>query len=248
MKKFMACLMAIVMMATLSVSALAAESDFVPSVEMKPGPEIVDQVIDGVPGKAVIVLPDGREVVVPEGAIVITPISKKDEADDDTKKELEDAFDKIVNADSLEELIDGLQGLLGQIADGTDAEDLIVTDLFHVDLTGDYAKYIDEGGQLRIKLKASDDLLALLQQNGDEWEMLHGDLFVDNGDGTYTLIINKLGVYAFVRDVVAGSVDYDDPAQSSPQTGDMLWVVMLISGLLAVSASFCFVMAKKQKA
>ncbi len=248
MKKIMVVLTAVVLVASLCVPVFAAKGDFVPSVEMKPGPVIVDQEVDGVPGVAVIITQDGKEIIVPEGALIITPFSKKADASDKTRKELEDAFDKIANAATLEDLLDGLQDILDSIANGTDVADLVVTDLFHVDLTGDYADYMKDGAKLRIKLKSDDDLIALLQQNGDAWKAIYGDLFVDNGDGTYTLTIDKLGVYAMLRDAVGASVDYDDPAQSSPQTGDMLWVLMTIPAALAIGGVFCLVMSKKQKA
>ncbi len=249
MKKVFSCVMALLLIATLSVTVLAAPSDFVPSVQMKPGPSIVEQeTIDGVPGAAIIVMPDGREVAVPEGSIVITPIGDKDKADDETKKALEDAFNKIQNAESLEDLMDGLQDILDQIANGTDVKDLIITDLFHVGLDGEYSELLEDGGELRVRLDGQDGLIAALKQNGDKWSAIYGDMFVDNGDGTYTLIIKDLGVYAFFRDVIGSSADYDDPDHASPQTGDMTWMLYVLPAVLVMIGFVCLAVAKKQKA
>jgi len=245
MKKLFSVLFAVLMLATCVLSVSAAENDFVPSIELKPGPGIVPGTTeDGTPSYGEIVMPDGTVIPLPEGTIVITPIAKADSAAEEIEKALNEAYDKLVGSESLEDLIDNLKEVLGDI----DSDDLVITDLFHIDVTGEYENYIDEGGKLHITLSATEDLIAALIEKDGTWKALFGDSFIDNGDGTYTLVIDGDGIYAFAKDVTSVDVDPDNPGQDSPTTGDNTYVYVIGAVAFVMMAGVLLVVAKKQKA
>ena len=248
MKKILAGVMAVVLMVSCCITTMAAPSDFVPSIELKPGPGLVEQVTqDGRPGYGIIVMPDGTEIPVPGGAIIITPIVDADDADEAIRDALENAYDQLQNSGSLDELVDNLQEILDSIANGTDVDDLVITDIFHIFVTDEYREYLEQGGKLHVKLDVDSDVIAALKKLGDEWSALFGDNLIDNGDGTYTLIIDQSCVIAFMRDAGNVDVDYNDPEQSSPQTGDFTVVMLIGVAALVGCAALLFAAAKKQK-
>jgi len=248
MKKILACMLAVVMLVSCSMTAFAATNDYVPSIEIKPGPEVIEQETDdGRPGMGIIVMPNGEQIPVPGGSIIITPIVDKDKADQDIRDALEEAFSNIKDAGGLDELVKDLQDILDKIANGTDVDDLVITDIFHIFLSDEYNEYLEKGGKLHIKLQGVDGLIAALQNAGGKWGVLFGDMFIDNGDGTYTLVIDKMGVYALFRDAGKVDVDYADPDKSSPQTGDMTVMFMVAFVVLASCAAAALVIYKKKR-
>ncbi len=245
MKKLCSILLAVMMLAACVLSVSAAENDFVPSIELKPGPGIVPGTTeDGTPSYGEIVMPDGTIIPLPEGAIVITPIANADSAAEEIEKALTEAYDKLVGADSLEELIENLKDVIGDI----DSDDIVITDLFHVDVIGEYENYIDEGGKLHITLSATEDLIAALIEKDGTWKALFGDTFIDNGDGTYTLVIDGDGIFAFAKNVTSVDVDPENPGQDSPTTGDTTYVYVIGAVVFVMMAGTLLVVAKKQKA
>ncbi len=250
MKKMMAVLLAVVLVMTLSLSVMAAPSDFVPSAEIKPAPGIVDQPTeDGTPAVGVIIMPDGTIIPVPSDAIIITPLEGADDAVPPSIGDaLDNSFDDVNNASSLEDLIDSLQDILDQIANGVSADNLVITDMFHIYLTDEYAKYLDEGGKLQLILRAPAGVLMTFADINGVWSALFGDSFIDNGDGTYTLIISDIGTYAFVKDAGKVDVDPDAPGVSSPTTGDKTTLYIVIGSVLMLAAIVFAYAAKKQKA
>ncbi|MBR5134223.1 MAG: LPXTG cell wall anchor domain-containing protein, partial [Clostridia bacterium] len=148
---------------------------------------------------------------------------------------------------SLEDIIDGLKELLEQIAPGTKPEDIVITDIFHIDVSDEYTKYFEEGGKLEVTITTPNDIIAALKEQGDIWKDL-GDNFIDNGDGTYTLLVDGDMVIALIKNASKVDVDPDNPEHSSPTTGDMTWVYVVSGLVLAGAAVVLFAVAKKQKA
>jgi len=244
MKKILASLLAVAMLFALSIPAMADHDDFVPSIELKPGPGIVENPADSGNG-GVILMPDGTEVIVPVSEIIVTPIAEADGAADHIKDALKDAFGDVSGVGSLTDLVANLQDILG---DGIAAEDVVIKDLFHVDVTGEYKDYIDNGGKLIITFDVSSNIAVALSKINGAWSTISGDALTLNADGTITLTIGNIGVYAFLKNVASVDVDPENPGVSSPTTGDnTLAVVGSALALLAVSAVL-FVMYKKQEA
>ncbi len=250
MKKLMALVMTMVMLVAFAVPAMAAENDFVPSVEVKPGPEIIVGTDDenGTPSYGTIVMPDGTKIPLPEGSITITPISKADSATEDIEEALKDAFEELSGAESLEDLIDQLKEILEEQFPGVDVDDLVITDLFHVDVSEDYEEYFEQGGKLELTISATDELILALNKKDSIWSLLFGSNFIDNGDGTYTLIIDGEGIFALLKNVLSIDVDPENPGQDSPTTGDMSYLYVIGGVLFTMMAGALLIVAKKQKA
>lgn len=112
MKKIAVCLMAVVLVLTMSVSVFAA-GNFVSSPSVQSTPELVDYVFTG----------------DCEGELVVTPYSDRDSLDSDDKNLLEDAYQTIYDSDDLTDLFDGIE-----IPEGKSG--LGVSDLFFIDYAG----------------------------------------------------------------------------------------------------------------
>ncbi len=249
MKKCLTMLLALVMVFAMMLPVAAAKSDFVPSAEIKPAPGVVEKPTeDGTPAVGEIVMPDGTVIPVPGPTIIITPLAGADDAEKpSTTEELKDAYQDLLDAEDLDDVIKDLDKVLEDLGKDVDKDDLVISDLFHVDLD-EYKDYMDEGGEFHITFKVDGDVLFAIIWVDGEWVTITGDKFIDNGDGTYTLILSQSGVVAFVKSAASVDVDPEAPGVSSPTTGDvsMLYVVMG-SVLLLAAVVFAFA-AKKQKA
>ena len=244
MKKCLTMLLALVMLVALMLPVSAAKSDFVPSAEVKPAPGIVEKPGEnGIPAVGEIVMPDGTVIPVPGAGIIITPLAGADDAKKPaTTETLKDAYDSIKNAENLEDVVD----LEDWIKDGVDPDDLVISDMFHVDLD-EYKDKLDEGGEFKVTFEVDDDVIGVLVYIDGKWTVLPKDKFTDNGDGTFTLKLSQSGVVAFVKNVGSVNVDPEKPGVSSPTTGDMTVVYVVMSAVLLAAAAFFALAAKKQK-
>lgn len=252
MKKFFVMFLAIMMMAAMMLPAAAATNDFVPSISIKPGPGIVEKPgEDGSSYVGEIVMPDGSVIRIPAAAIIVTPYAEKDSAKEATKTALENAYNELSGADSLDQVVTDLTEKLATIAPDVAVEDLIVSDLFHLEVIGEYAAYIEQGGVLNITYKVSEGFIVALLKT-DAWKTMVKQTvtrsFIDNNDGTITVTMSNQDIVAFLKDSTVIDVDPDNPDQSSPVTGDYTVVYLTIAGLFAAVAVLFFVVAKKQEA
>ena len=244
MKKCLTMLLALAMLVALMLPVSAAKSDFVPSAEVKPAPGVVEKPgEDGTPAVGEIVMPDGTVIPVPGTDIIITPLSGADDAEKpSTTEALKDAYDSIKDAEDLEDVVD-----LGEwIKDGIDPDDLVVSDMFHVDLD-EYKDKLDEGGEFTITFEVDGDIVGVLVYIDGKWTVLPKDKFIDNGDGTYTLKLSQSCVVAFVKNVGSVDVDPEQPGVSSPTTGDMTVMYVVMGMAFLAAAAFFALAAKKQK-
>ncbi len=245
MKKCLTMLMALVMVVAMMLPVSAAKSDFVPSAEVKPAPGVVEKPTeDGTPAIGQIVMPDGTVIPVPGTEIIITPLAGADDAEKpSTTEALKDAYESVENAENLEDIVD----LDEWIEDGIDPDDLVISDIFHVDLD-EYKDKLDEGGEFEITFEVDGDVVGVLVYIDGEWVVLPKDKFIDNGDGTYTLKLSQSCVVAFVKNAGSVDVDPEKPGVSSPTTGDMTVLYVLMGSALVLAAAFFALAAKKQKA
>ena len=245
MKKCLTVFLALVMAVSLMLPVAAAKGDFVPSAEVKPAPGVVEKPTeDGTPAVGEIVLPDGTVIPVPGTAIIITPLEGADSAEPSSiGEELTDAFEELLDAEDLKDLIEQLE----EILDNLGIEDVVISDLIHIYIDDEYEKYLEEGGKLNITFELPEDVILAITQNGDIWSALFGENFVVNGDGTVTITVSKSGVIGFLKNASSVDVDPDNPDVSSPTTGDFTMCYVLIGAAFAVAAVVFAVFAKKQK-
>lgn len=244
MKKFASTLMAALLMAVMALPASAAVN-FVDSVEQKPAPT-VETITDasGNQVSAIIRDQDGNEVHgVDAGEIVVTPISALAQAAQAIGEMLQNAYEQIQQADSVQDLVPDfdLGNALQQMGSASSVEDLVVRDVFDVSLTGTAAEYLAQDGNnitLRFDLgiSVSSTLLVLHNYEGSNWEVIDDDKVVINNDGSVDVTFDSLSPVAFVVDQTetdtSASTDADAP--TSPQTGDSSLPPVAGAGLIAL--------------
>ncbi len=239
MKKTLSIILAIVMTLSIGLTAFAASSDFRPSVSSKDAPVIVVQKFHGKDYDALVL--DGNNKVIaglniiteitPDGEIIITPISKVDEADPRVNVVyMKKAYDEILSAEALQEL------------ESTIPAGMVVRDFFDVTLVGTYANMFEEGKKLFIKFDIGagvNELIQALTRCTDEsgWEFVESVKV--NDDGTIDVIFNKLCPVIFLAE--------DKEKVESPATYDFnvtaLWTM---AGIFFIASAIVFIGSKKK--
>lgn len=207
LKKIVSVLCAVSVFAV-SAMSVAAASTYTPSVTKKDSVTITsakDQ--------------DGNDVEV-----IVTPISKSTAAPtEDARKQLDAAFDEIINADSLDKLnIEGENPLAGK-------SNYVVSNLFDVSLNGIDNSYFASGATIEVTFTINDlstdvDSIWLHRYSTDnKWHAMN---VTKIGKNSYKTTFNTLSPIAIcVPSDAASSV-------TSPQTGDttnyMLYVVVAL--------------------
>ena len=173
MKKALACLLAIAILASLGITAFAAE---VPSVEAE----------DLVPAVAEAVDADGNDVA---DAIVITDYEDKDTLPEDAQKQLDDAAEALKDLAALVEGNDELKELLN----GAEAD---CESLFDISIVGDEIKLPVE---MKLELANPDNFAALLHFVDGEATLVETALEEEN----LVFTLEETGVYAVLSFVEA---------------------------------------------
>ena len=173
MKKALACLLAIAILASLGITAFAAE---VPSVEAE----------DLVPTVAEAVDADGNDVA---SAIVITDYEDKDTLPEDAQKQLDDAAEALKDLAALVEGNDELTELLN----GAEVD---CESLFDISIVGDEIKLPVE---LKLELVNPDNFAALLHFVDGEATLVETALEDEN----LALTLEETGAYAVLSFVEA---------------------------------------------
>jgi hypothetical protein len=189
----------------MTVAAFAAPEGFVHSPTGRPAPGIVtfDPADDDCSAK-----------------LVITPYGDKDALPEDIKKQLEKAFDDIINADNLKDLCDGLADVVGN-------KTAKVSDLFNVHTTD--CKTHDDHVDFDVVLEADNlkNFAGLMYRDNDGKWVLVKDAKVSGNHLKFSLD-NFDGAAPFAIVVTTGT--------NAPQTGDtgythVYLTIMAVSGL-----------------
>ncbi len=212
MKKVFTVVLAMVMVLTMGVSAFAATDSFFKSPSVNPAPDLekVDNPNDGCTAE-----------------IIITPYSERDELDDESQKDIEDAYDTIKNNEDGSSLDEALEELAD---DDHPVDALAISDLFDIDYTN--CDIHDEHDPVTITITAetANNFVGLLVYVNGEWKIVDGTT-VNKEETTLTFKAAEFGPYAIVVDT-----------EGSPSTGDpgipWFWFVLLGvsgAGLIAVA-------------
>ena len=193
MKKFIAVVMAVMMVTVMSLAIGAEEA--VPSVDTS---------------------------VKEEVEVIVTPYDKIDEAHPDVDKEkFQDAYDELIGADDLSDLIEGVEGdKVNKVVDVT--------------VTGDSDDELKDGIQVTIDPETDGDFEVVFKGE-DGWYVIKD--YVVNPDGTITVTIYEEGVIAII---VPGDED-----ANPPQTSDCMLAIVAV---MAVAGAALAVVAKKRRA
>lgn len=212
MKKLLALCLAVVMLVGIGLTVSAAPNGFVSSPSGKGAPTIVGA---------------KNENENCPADLIITPYSERNELDAEDRKQIEDAYNSIVNTKDLGDLNSGLKGVAE--GKGSKTENFAVSDLFKLGYSdcGDHGNH----GLFDITLKPETlkNFVALLRYNNGKWEIVDGATV----EGEHLRFKSAaVSSYAILVDTGADS--------TSPKTGvkDNMIVyyalVMAMSGALAV--------------
>lgn len=220
MKKFIACLLALVMCVALNVTFVGAEVDFVPSISEKPAPELV--VVGGVMGHVY----DGNGEVVytlteTHKCLVVTPVSEattSTEIPDEAEELLLEVYADLSKAET--KLSDRCAALNDRIAatlgEGKTVDDMVVRDLYDVTaLCDDLKQYLAVEENVLVLtfdlgVRADAYVEAMSYTNG-AWDPVVE--IVNNGDGTVTVTFDHLCPVAMLvpaEGSTGGDVDSGD--------------------------------------
>lgn len=200
MKKLFALTLAVLTISVMGISVFAAKGGFLYSPTVNPVPSIEDFEHDDRPGE-----------------IVITPYGDRDDLDDESAKDLEDAYEDILNTkegDDLYELLDGN----------------LVSDLFNIGITG-HDGNDDSNYTVQLSSDTFKNFADLLHYQDGKWIKVDGATVNDKGYLTFTY--DKTGTFA----VVVGNSDVQSPVTGDNGFGVFCIVMMIVSAVGFAGAS-----------
>ena len=218
MKKLICLITALMMFMMVTVPAFAAEDDFVPSIEIKDGPEVEDAVIGG--------------ENVGSSMVITSVLQAQDQSTGITQEERE-------------HLLNVYNGVLNNEIKAPNAGDnYVIQNMVDVSfIGGNYEEEIEQGNStvtitFNLGVHPATNVAVYVYDNG-EW--IDAISVVNNGDGTVTVVLDRLGVVSFCVDA--------DAETAPPATGDLamgdiaLWGGMLmVSGVMLV----CVVLMRRK--
>lgn len=215
---FAACLLAV---SAAALPALAAEegTGFTPSVVNKPAPEVDIDNTEVTVGGEVVDLNDANSGL----RIVITPISKADDApNDELTDDLKDAAGDVA-AKNDEEFVfasDDDEKAFNDFKDQAIANGKILacSNLFDLSIVDYDGNKVDiEKGTFTLAVPDADNLVLVMHKHDGSWAVVD---FTNNGDGTITFTLDGLSPIAFFTQADAAKVidDIDTTSQTSSDT------------------------------
>lgn len=217
MKKIVISCLTVFMVVIMAINAFAAPVNFLSSPSGKDAPVIVeyDDPDDDCTGK-----------------LIVTGYGDRDELSEEGRKTLEKAYETIVGAENLKDIVPSLEG-----------EGLSVSDLF--DLSVSDCGVHENHGKFDITLSADSlkNFAGLMYFENGAWKLVE-NAKVEVVNGEYHLIFSSefFGAYAIVVDT--------DAAGNAPQTGDntMIGVYAVVMAVSALAIVLIVVKTKKQRA
>ncbi len=230
MKKLTVFLLAMALAASTAISTSAVE--FTPSVQGKEAPSVV--VTKDENGKEVyakIVNKNGEVVnLVGKIGMTVTPVSKVNEASEKISDALGNAYEQVKAATSLTDLVPQISEFLSKTSENIKAEDMVVRDLFDVDIDDATRELLKDGSSIEIAfdlgVSADEFVVCLHNIGGDQWEVIDANKVINNGDGTVSVQFTSLSPIAFAVQKSGTTVEKsttmveeDADAKPNPNTG-----------------------------
>lgn len=223
MKKLLAITLTLIMVATLSITAFAANGAFLSSPSNNPAPEILDF---------------STETEDCYAELVVTPYADRDSLSEEARAAIEEAYKQIANAKDYESLQKALKAIADEL--GIDLSELSISDLFYIGYIGceDHITDGHKGFTVTLKCDNIADLVGVLLFYNGEWHQVQ-ILSIDKEAGTVTIFLEHFGPVAFVTSKYV-----------PPYTGDSsmagLWVAL--AGVSAVALAVTTKKSKKNEA
>lgn len=206
MKRILKSLAAIALVVSTMTVMAAANSNFMPSVEYKGAPEILEA-IDA----------SGKDVL---SWVIVTPYSQRHTLPDHHNDSFIDAYGEVDTKELYQILVNSKEKV------PESAEQLVVTDLFYVHEFED-REMIENPVEVTFQTKLGPHAYVKVFEYVDgEWQLLPVTL---HADGTISVKVNQWGPFAIVSDVKEES-----SSVSSPQTGVTASVLPLAAAVVCV--------------
>ena len=222
MKKFLAFLVAIVVVFNFSVFAFAAPGSFVQSPSRNEGPQLVGS---------------DNESEDCEAKLVITPYKDRNTLPEKTLNELETVYKIIANSKDLT----SLNSAFAKYVEGKGLLpiNLAISDLF--DISYYNCDTHDNHGYFRIKLSADTlkNFVGLLHYNNGKWEFVSDAKVLEDGE-TLQFSIQDLSPFAIV-------VERDAASVGSPDTGDASYILPVVICICSAALVVVCINLKKRK-
>ena len=269
MKKIISSLLACALLLVLCLPTIAAT--VVPSIEVKPAPEVVDIIVEDNPYAAVVIedKDGGEQIGVPgykeDGGTTILEFylisaAEKDSAIlPDMTDGLNSAEEQIKAAPHVGELNEGLEEKLDQkldefykgAEDRATVDDLVVSDLFLASLVRDKAlvEAVEAGKEVKFKIKPTmfteDDFFVLLHNpEGSDWEVVESVEWTP--DGCLLISVDALWSFAIVLEKTVAIPDGPDGPQTDIAT--FFRFEYAVIAVLALGAAAVFIVnARKSR-
>lgn len=224
MKKFVVICLTLVMMLSLSITALAANGAFIQSPSRNPAPSVEN------------FTPKSDEDGKCDAELIITPYKERNTLPEDLLALIENAYDQIANTDDLSTFNADLANLAKE--KNIEGKDLAVSDLFDMRVEGctvhkDHVEY-----EVEIEADTLTRFVGFLHMTKDgKWELIDNAKVVDGGK-RLQFTVDDFSPYAIV---VNRNEEAVEPGDNSMM---FVWImVAAASGLLLVA-----LLAKKNKA
>ena len=226
MKKILLICFALVLAASMSISAFAADGGFVSSPIGKPAPVLLDAT-------------NSSDDCVAE--LVITSYNDRDTLPEDTRKLFEEAYSEIKNADNLISLNKSLATIAKDL--GIKTTDLAISDLF--DISAINCEEHEDHGAFDITLEADalDNFVALLHYYDGEWTLVENAEVQGNGNH---LVFEEKVFSPFAIVVSAEEIEAEEDG-SLGTTETIVGVTAVIAAANACATVYMIISSKEKR-
>ncbi len=222
MKKFIVICLSLVMLFSLSLTALAANGAFLKSPSRNTAPIIVD------------FKPNSNEDGQCDSKLVVTPYNERNNLPADLLAKLEKAYADIAGTDDITTFNDAIAKLAEE--KDIDGKDLAVSDLFDIHVTGCTVHENHTGYNIQLDSDNLGRFVTFLHLNeNNEWEII-SDAKVSEDGKRLEFSVDSLSPFAIV-------VNRNETVEPGDNTMIIVWAIVAVtSGLLLVA-----LLAKKKK-
>lgn len=192
MKNLVRVVSCVMLVAALSMAVFA--DSFTPSVTQKGAPAVTKA--------AAVEAADGTKAEVKAADIKVTPFAKKEPLSEETQKEMDEAYDVIAKAESLEKAVPELKTVLEDAKVTTPVANFVVRDLVNVSVPEDVAKLFETEGttitvNFKLGVKAGATVVVMRFVDG-KWVPLPLENVTVNKDGSVDVKLDGVGTVAFL--------------------------------------------------
>ena len=165
MKKILVICMAVIIAATMTVSAFAFGGGFLESPSKKPAPELVS---------------GSSQSEECEAEIIVTAYGDRDELSEEARQSIEHAYAMILGVENVSELND----LVHAVAEekGIAVENVAVSELFDISSTECPTHELHGHFDITLKAEALENFVCLLHYHGNVWHVVDSAEVTHNGE------------------------------------------------------------------